>query len=113
MVAKTKMLTPAMTTAPNTPGAQVPICCNNTPPRSGAMMRVELSTAADKPRIPPISCGATALVSVLESKVLSNPPDMAVGVMMIYSHRTDGASAQPSNENAINTTQTVMSRSSR
>ena len=80
-----------MITAPKAPGAQVPNCWSSTPPSIGAMMRVELSMDAESPRIPPVSCASTALVSVEESNVLSSPPESAVGAMMISRVTTEGS----------------------
>ena len=110
---KTYTVTPAMMMAPNAPGDQVPTLSRSAPPRMGAMIRVELSMDVARPRMPPISSGATALVSVLESKVLRMPPDNEVGVNTTNSQKTEGANAQPSNETVINATAKVIKTSSR
>ena len=57
--------------------------------------------------------GATALVSVLESKVLRMPPEREVGVNTTNSQKTEGANAQPINETVINATANMIKTSSR
>ena len=53
----TNAATHAMTSAPNTPGADAPRYANSAPPSDGAITRVKLSTEADKPSMLPISSG--------------------------------------------------------
>jgi hypothetical protein len=58
------------------------------------MTRVELSIAAEIPRVPPTSSFVTDLLNRLLMTVFNTPPPNAIGMRIISNTTTEGVTAQ-------------------
>ncbi len=70
---------PARISAPSAPSDQPPTCWSSSPPRAGAAIPVSAWSDVARPRVPPTSSRATALVSMLVSATFSTPAASAMG----------------------------------
>src|SRR5262245_56040551 len=100
------------TIPPSTPGDQTPNEPSRYPPSEGLNTRVKLSSAAERPSVPPTSLGATALLKALLISVLNEPTENAIGANTPSSTDKFGANAHPSSLRLVSATITSNNRSS-